>query len=277
MGHAHHDFANALVAGLFDRQVQQRNQALGPFQREAFGAGEPLLNELFENRGVGQPREDLQLFLPAERYAVLGALHAILQPLADGQVVHVHELHGNRTAIGVAQPLQDAPQGEHVGAVDRVGRKRAVHVGFGEAVILRIELGQIRPRHPQGVDVGHQVSAHTVGPHQLVDAVLQQGHFQFADAGRGLAPARRWIEDAGGLEGRTETRRTAAAVAHLAKVAPPIGRDTGWVAQVTGIQLFEEAEAQAIGSRFAVAIPFGDFEHHTIHVLPSLPVPGPEF
>ena len=34
--------STALLAGLLDRQVQQRNQALGPFQRKALGADELL-------------------------------------------------------------------------------------------------------------------------------------------------------------------------------------------------------------------------------------------
>ena len=67
MGHAQHDLVDALLAGLLDRQVQQRDQALGPFQRKALRADELLLDELLEDHGVGQPREDAQLLVAGER------------------------------------------------------------------------------------------------------------------------------------------------------------------------------------------------------------------
>ena len=35
MGHAQHDLVHPVFARTFDRQVQQRNQAFGAFQREA--------------------------------------------------------------------------------------------------------------------------------------------------------------------------------------------------------------------------------------------------
>ncbi len=54
VGHADHDLVDALVAGLLDRQVQQRNQALGAFEREALGADELFVDELLEDHGVGQ-------------------------------------------------------------------------------------------------------------------------------------------------------------------------------------------------------------------------------
>ena len=46
--------SNPLLAGLFDRQIQQRNQPFGPFERKALGPEESLLNEFLEDDGVGQ-------------------------------------------------------------------------------------------------------------------------------------------------------------------------------------------------------------------------------
>ena len=47
---AKHDFVDPLLAGSFDRQVQQRDQAFGPFERKALRAEESLLDELLEDR-----------------------------------------------------------------------------------------------------------------------------------------------------------------------------------------------------------------------------------
>ena len=74
MGHAQHDFVDALVAGLLDRQVQQRDQALGAFERKALRAEELLADELLEDHGVGQPRENAQLRAVRQRQPVLGCL-----------------------------------------------------------------------------------------------------------------------------------------------------------------------------------------------------------
>ena len=63
MGHAQHDFLDALFAGLFDRQIQQRNQALGTFQRKRFGARKLAADEFLEHHGVGQPGQNAQLLV----------------------------------------------------------------------------------------------------------------------------------------------------------------------------------------------------------------------
>ena len=128
MGHAQHDFANPLLAGFFDRQIQQGNQAFRPFQREALGSQKPLLNEFLEDHGAGQAPQNPQLLLARQRQAVFGPFHPVLQPMPDAQIVHVHELHADRAAIGVAQPGENPTQGEHVGPADRVGRKRPIEI-----------------------------------------------------------------------------------------------------------------------------------------------------
>ncbi len=107
VGHGQHDFANALVAGLFDGQVQQRDQAFGPFQREAFGAGNRFwMNSSKIAASVSRVRmRNCSLRLSVQ--PVLGAFHPVLQPLPHVQIVDVHELHADRAAVGVAQPLQN--------------------------------------------------------------------------------------------------------------------------------------------------------------------------
>ena len=150
MGHGQHDLVDLLLAGLFDGQLQQRDQAFGAFERKALGALKSLLDEFFEDDCVGEALEDLELLLAAEVAAIFGALHAVLQPLADAQVVHVHELHADDAAVRVAQAGDDLPQRHLLRAFDRVGREGAVEVGVGEVIKRWIELGQFGRGRPSG-------------------------------------------------------------------------------------------------------------------------------
>src|SRR5882724_10437470 len=52
MGHTEDDFLNPLRPSLLNGEIEQRNQALGTFQRKAFGAHELFADELFESDRV---------------------------------------------------------------------------------------------------------------------------------------------------------------------------------------------------------------------------------
>src|SRR5437667_2150690 len=52
MGHPQHNLADPLLAGLFKRQIQQRNQTLGTFERKTLRADEFLVNELLESHCI---------------------------------------------------------------------------------------------------------------------------------------------------------------------------------------------------------------------------------
>ena len=61
MGHGQHDFVGPLLAGSFDRQIQQRNQRFGPFQRKAFRAQESLLDEFLEHGRVASDASEFDI------------------------------------------------------------------------------------------------------------------------------------------------------------------------------------------------------------------------
>ena len=88
----------------------------------------------------------------------------------------MHELHTDRPAVGVAQPLDDLPQRHRLRPFDRVGREGPIHVLLGEVVEVWIEFREPRSRATQRIDLGHQVTADAVGTHELVDTVLEEGH-----------------------------------------------------------------------------------------------------
>jgi len=53
MRHRENDFLDAVAAGLVNRKVEQRNQALASFERGALCADELLTDEFFKDDSVG--------------------------------------------------------------------------------------------------------------------------------------------------------------------------------------------------------------------------------
>ena len=112
--------------------------------------------------------------------AVLGALHAVLQPLPDLQVVDVHELHADRTAVGVAQRLRISRRvSTRAPKMVRL-EELAIEISAGQAVKLGVELGLVRAGQAERIDLRDHVTAHAVGAHQCVHLILPHGGFGHA-------------------------------------------------------------------------------------------------
>ena len=172
MGHADHHFFDAIFTGLFDGKVQQRHQAFGPLQREGLLAKELFRDELLEQRGIGQTAENPNLRIAGDPQSVLGGLHLVLKPFADGQAVDMQELRTDRTAVSVLQPLDDLPQRADVGTSTADCRERLVEVFVGEAIKLGIEFGRERPRGAERVNLRGDMPPQTVVPNELVHLLL---------------------------------------------------------------------------------------------------------
>ena len=131
MGHRHDDFVGPLLPRFFDCQVEQGNKALGAFQRKTFGSQGTASGRIPRSvAALPQVVENPILLAAAEFQPILGALHPHLQPLADLQIVDMHELHADRPAISVTQPLNHAAQRHHLRPFDRVRREGAIQIGF---------------------------------------------------------------------------------------------------------------------------------------------------
>ena len=173
VGHAEDDLHRALRCDLFDRQVEQGDQALGALERKALGSQVLLLNELLEHRGVDQLPQDPDLLVAAELNPVAADLHPFLQPGSDLQVVDVHELGADVVAVRFAHPFEHFAHRRRVGAGDAGGRHRAVQVAIADAQALEFEfLGQ-HGRVAERVDVGVKVAADPVVADHVVDPALQ--------------------------------------------------------------------------------------------------------
>ena len=190
MRHRQHHITDLVDGCPLNRQFQQRNECLGPLQGETLGSQEPLLDKLLKHRGSRHLLVDSQLLTAVELDAVFAPLHPDLQPLPHTEVVHVHELHADRPAVGDPQPLDDRSQRHRLRALDRVGREHPVHVLLGEVIEPGIEFRKPGPGPPQRVDLRHQVATHPVGPHQLVNPVLKERHPFLAGGAGGMGGER---------------------------------------------------------------------------------------
>ena len=170
--------------------------------------------------------------------------------------------------------VEDLAQRQRLRRRRSCGRERAVEVGLGEAVELGIELRQARPRQAERIDLGDHVAAHAVGADQLVDAVLPHGDVGNAverDRAAGsvavqavfsvaVARARARIEDARGRERGADLRRATERIVllDLGEVALIVGRHAARVAQVVGVQAFQEHQTQSVRIGLGAFLVHGD-------------------
>jgi hypothetical protein len=99
MRHRHNDFQNTLVRGFADRDLQQRDERLRSFEREALGAEEFPANKLLKSLRFNETADYPSLFLSIARRPCFDLLDAVLQPLALQAIADMHELKADRTAV----------------------------------------------------------------------------------------------------------------------------------------------------------------------------------
>ena len=174
MGHAEDDLAQPVGGADVDREVEQRDQCLGALHREALRSDVLLLDELFEDRGLGEPLQDAELLLARRSRAILGALHVVLEPLADLCVFDMEELDPDRAAVRTAKSIEDLAERCLGAARDRIGH-RAIQVALGESEIFGLEVGERRARGSKGVDARDQMSPRAETPEKRLRASRERG------------------------------------------------------------------------------------------------------
>ena len=123
--------------------------------------------EALEFLGLDQPFENGALALYGKAGLVADALDPLLDPGFLVRVLDVHEFDADRSAIGLAQDLHDFAERRRFQPEHIVEEDRAVHVGFGEAIGLGIQLRVVLlPLQPERVEVRHQVTAYAVDADQ---------------------------------------------------------------------------------------------------------------
>ena len=175
VGHAHHHLAHPLLGGVAQDPVEERDERLSALEREALVPDVAGVEEALEALRLHQLLEHPPLAPAVERRVVAGRLHTLLQPRLPLGVGDVHVLDADRPAVGLAQGVEDLPQGGPVlGVAAGVapGEELAVEVPEGQAVGGRVEVAVGRAVTVEGVEVGHEVAADAVGVDQLEDLGL---------------------------------------------------------------------------------------------------------
>ena len=175
VGHADDDLLHALVAGALDELVHRGDEALAAFEREALLADVLGVQVALEAFGGRQPVEDVELLLGAEVRLRADRLEALLPPALLGRLGDVHVLGADRAAVGFAQRLHDLAQGHVLGGreVGVRGAEHHVHVGLGEVVERRLELGNLRALGAlQRIEVGPARAERAIRRDQGLDVDL---------------------------------------------------------------------------------------------------------
>ena len=167
MRHADGDFLHAALGRGLDHGVQGRDGDLAAFQAEALGGDVAALTEDLEPFRFGQLAQDGALGVGVGRVEPGGAFDPALDPGFLLRVLDVHEFHGDRPAIGIAQNLHDFAQGGGFAAEDVVDEDGSVEVGVGKSVGSVVQFGVRRgDLEAERVEAGFKVAADAVGADQ---------------------------------------------------------------------------------------------------------------
>ena len=110
MRHADDAFLDALLPALLDEIVEQRNQRIAAFEREALLADVLGVQVALETFGRRELPEDVLLFLGRERALQSAEQVLILQPQALFGIRDVRELGADGAAVGVFELRDDFAQ-----------------------------------------------------------------------------------------------------------------------------------------------------------------------
>jgi hypothetical protein len=174
VSHAQHNLIDALLPRSFNREIQLGNQTFGAFERKTLGSDKFLSNELLEDHGIREARQNSNLFFVAQVDAIAGAFHSFLKPMPNETVVNVHVLHTDGPTIRVPQAIQNLTERESAGSAHRLAGEAAIRIGLAQAIKLGMQLGRHRARNSQRIELRRHVAADAVVSNQLVDTFLEQ-------------------------------------------------------------------------------------------------------
>ncbi len=167
MRHADRHLVHAAFDRHTDDRVQGRDGDLAALQAEPLGGDIAALAERLERLGLGELTQHRLLLGRRERCQPRRAFHLALDPGFLIGVLDVHELNAERAAIRFAEDGDDLAQRRGLAAEHVVDEDRPIHVGFGETVGARVELGmRLGHLQPERVELGLEMAAHAVDAHQ---------------------------------------------------------------------------------------------------------------
>ncbi len=248
-----------LHAQLHDR-LQGGERRLAAVEAEALRSRVLLVQKLLERFGGGETLEDLELPLVLQARALEHALHPQLDPCLLVGVLQVHELEPHGSAVVATHHLHDFTHRRRIETQDPVQIDGPVHVSFGEAVRLRLQLRvRLFGGQPERIEVGLEVAPDAIGSDQ------HQGPHRVEGGGPSVAETggQRWRRNRrSGRRGLRSVQRLEPGpglVIQVAEQLAPPRLDRFRVLQVPAVQLRHRAGPRVSA---ASAIQLQAIRHH---------------
>jgi len=165
MRHADHHLLDPHCAAAPDELIEQRQQRVPSFEREALLADIPRVQVALQSFRSGQLPEDAALLLGREAVQKPARLKAVLKPETLARLRHVGELGADRARIDELELLEDVtqlhPRRHRLGAAG--GEELRAEVGRCEAEVFELEHWRSGPTHEsERIEIGDEMAA--VGP-----------------------------------------------------------------------------------------------------------------
>ncbi len=176
MRHAEDNLGDPGVGGSVEHGVDERDRRLGSLEAEALLADVAQVEERLEGLGGVQLAEDVPLLLG--RQHLRGPLDVVLDPELLLGTLDVHVLHADRTAVGVAQDLEDLRERKDLAPRQAEGVEAPLKVVGAEPVAPGVEVrAELRGTLLEGIEPRDQVAAHPVHvderpDHQLLPQLI---------------------------------------------------------------------------------------------------------
>ena len=168
MGHADDHVAHAIGAAAAHQFVEQRNQAVAAFQRKAFLADVFGVQITFQSLGLGQQFQRVFAFFRAQSGLAAAAFELFVHPAPLFGIADVHEFGADGVGVSRLEQGDQILEFQPRRPGQRAGVELGVEIGGAEAMEGRVEIGRRQLlRHAQRIQIGGQMSARTIGRHQL--------------------------------------------------------------------------------------------------------------
>ena len=237
--HANHDLANALLAGAFQRFVQQRDQAFRALKGKPFLADILAVQIALDALGGGQGRQQRPLFIGLRVGPAPGVLESRLNPVLDVAVDDMHVLGADVLAIGLPQQRQNFTQGQAAGVMQDVDVEMPVQILLSQAIVGRVQILQAVDRaRGQRVVAGDLMAAASV----LIDKLVHRR--LLAQGGLDLRLLFSQVHRPGVPRGRKFRR----GLLNQAEFFPPARIDRVGIAQKALVEILEKAQV-VLGDR----------------------------
>ena len=110
--HTDHHLPNTLRCAVFDKRVEQRNQGLGAFEREAFVTDKLGVEEDLEGFRSIQFGQDSAFRVERQRLLLALVFDALLDPAALHRVLDVHVFDPDCATVSLTQSRENTAQGQ---------------------------------------------------------------------------------------------------------------------------------------------------------------------